>query len=118
VDDADDFDSDIYYSMEDHVVADDKVTKTRPDIVARGSELRVRGEHPPTLINSVRQRIGGRGIIRSDVLPDFDQILPGAACANNAGCASHASALMAGCLLDVVHGLPVVGGAAANPLIP
>ena len=118
MDNADDFDSGIDDSIQDHVLANDKVTKTRPDIVARGAELRMLREQPTTLMDSVEQRIGGRGIIRGDVLPDFNQILPGPACANEARCVSHASALMAGCLLDVLDGLGGVVGAAGDPLIP
>jgi hypothetical protein len=84
VDDADDLGAVIDDSIKDHVLAIDEVAKTRPDIVAGGSKLRVLGKRPTALVDPVEQGVGGRGIIRGDVLPDFDQILPGAACSDEA----------------------------------
>jgi hypothetical protein len=62
VDDADDLDTVIDDSIEDHVLADGEIAETRPDVVTGRSKLRVLGKRPTALVDAVGQGGGGRGL--------------------------------------------------------
>ncbi len=101
-------------SIEDHVLADAEIPETLPDVVREAPSCRCSAS--VRQLSSMRASIASAAVGLSAAM--YCQIsirfLPGAACADEATCATHASASAAGCLLDIVDGLAGVGGTAAH----
>lgn len=76
VDDTDDLSVVIDQTIESHVIADDAASEPGPNIVAGRPKPGMINGPGTDVIDAVEQHIGGRRVIRRDVLPNLDQILP------------------------------------------
>jgi hypothetical protein len=76
VDDANDLDALIDDAIENHMVTDNEVSQPRPNVVAGRPMTRVVDEPGTCVSDAVEQSIGSCRVIRRNMLPDLDQVLP------------------------------------------
>src|SRR5512134_3233441 len=75
VNDANDFDTVIKDAIENHVIADDQISQSKPDVISRRPEVRMVQQPKTALVDAIEHSVSSLRVIGGDVVPDVDQIL-------------------------------------------